>query len=268
MRVIVTADTHYHPHWADTLQNFVSEIASLQPDCFIVAGDLGNSASGFEQMLILLERIDCPRLILTGNHDLWCIPPYILPPPDSQQLWEEILPKLTRQHGAIWLEGENWIRNGLGICGTNGWYDYTARDHKLNYTVEDYAQMKRRFIVDGDLIAWKWTDIEFANLIGEAFECRLAALEADPGVHSTWVMTHVPVFDEGVPRMPENLSWTIRNAYYGNFTLGQRILKHAKVRRAVSGHTHIGKIAQSGTIQMQIVPADYGHPAYLLFDDA
>ena len=42
----------------------------------------------------------------------------------------------TRQFGAIWLEGENWIQDGLAICGTNGWYEYSGRDPSAPFTDE------------------------------------------------------------------------------------------------------------------------------------
>ncbi len=111
---------------------FVGEIAALKPDAVILAGDVGEGLGGFERMLVLLQALDCPRLILPGNHDLWAEPQA-----SSEARWTEILPRLTREHGAIWLEADNWCRDGLGVCGTIGWYDYTARDPSLDMTTAD-----------------------------------------------------------------------------------------------------------------------------------
>jgi predicted MPP superfamily phosphohydrolase len=261
VRIVITSDTHYHPEWAATLKDFVNKIAALQPDCLILAGDVGEGTDNFEQMLILFEALPCPRLILSGNHDLW-----MRGKSDSQGLWESILPDLTRKHGAIWLEGENWICKGIGVSGTNGWYDYSARDPKLPLTTEQYAQMKPIVMMDGRRMRWRWTDIEFANLIGQAFESRLSTLESDPNIREILVATHVPPFEEGITRRPDDPNWNMSNAYFGNLTLGKRITKYPKVRRVVSGHTHIGKHAQVGGIDMHVINADYGYPAYLLFD--
>ncbi len=70
MQIVVTSDTHYHPRWHTAVEASVAEIARLQPDCVILAGDVGERLDGFRQMLRLLERLNCPRLILPGNHDL------------------------------------------------------------------------------------------------------------------------------------------------------------------------------------------------------
>src|SRR5258706_10426891 len=116
MRVVVTSDTHHHPKWSGILEAFIDEVAALKPDCFVVAGDIGERIAGYENMMRLLQRLDCPRLVLSGNHDLWARDGI-----DSATLWTEVLPGLTREYGAIWLEGENWSQAGLGIFGTNGW---------------------------------------------------------------------------------------------------------------------------------------------------
>jgi predicted phosphohydrolase len=263
LRVIVTSDTHYQRHWVSVLEKFTDTLAELKPDCLVVAGDVGEGIEHFENMLTLLEKLPCPRLILTGNHDLWKNAGK-----NSQELWETVLPKITRDHGAIWLEGENWVQGGIGICGTNGWYDYSARDPSLPYTSQDYVSKKANHILDGSLILWQWTDIEFANQIGDAFEQRLAQLETDESVREILVVTHVPPFEEGILRKPNKRHWNFSNAYFGNFTLGQRIMKYSRVRRVVSGHTHIGKTTTIGNIDMCVLPSDYGRPAYLMIDYA
>jgi len=143
MRIIVTSDTHYHPSYRSALERLIPDIAAQNPDCVIVAGDVGETITGFDHMLTLLEAFPCPRLILAGNHDVWANNDY-----SSQQLWEAVLPSHTRDHGAVWLEGENWSKNGLGICGTLGWYDYSARDPAINWTLEQYALGKKQIIND------------------------------------------------------------------------------------------------------------------------
>ena len=137
-------------------------------------------------------------------------------------------------------------------------------------TEQDYFSRKGEWIADGHFMNWKRTDIEFANQIGEAFSARLAALDADPSIREILVITHVPPFEEGIVRKPGDFGWNISNAYFGNLTLGQRILASRKVTRVISGHTHVGRVAQisggAGTIDMRVLPADYGKPAYVLLD--
>lgn len=260
MRIIVTADTHYHPQWHRILRDFVNEIALASPDCVVHCGDVGEDLSGYRAMLDLLRGLGVPCLVLTGNHDLWAEPQA-----SSAEKWAN-LPTITREHRAIWLEGENWTRAGLAICGTNGWYDYSARDPSLSFSPDDYARFKRQYIVDGERIDWDWTDEEFSELIGAAFEQRLAALQDDPAVRDIMVATHVPPFEAALLRKPGDIRWNTSSAYFGNLTLGERIARYDKVRYVVSGHTHTGMIGQIGAIDMRVLSADYGRPDYEIYD--
>jgi predicted phosphohydrolase len=258
MRIVLISDTHYQPRYHDVLAAFVDEIAELEPDCVIHAGDVGERLSGYTAMLDLMARLPCPRLVLTGNHDVWADDGL-----SSERLWTEILPEMTRAHGAIWLEGENWIKDGLGVCGTNGWYDYSGADPALEYTPEQYYKMIRKVA----LIDWSWTDIQFAEKLGTAFSDRLAVLDADPAVREILVVTHVPPFDAAIIRRPwKNIQ--LRNAYSYNLTLGRRIVASKKVKRVVSGHIHRGvrALVNGAETRFDVIEADYGAPGYLLID--
>jgi 3',5'-cyclic AMP phosphodiesterase CpdA len=265
MHIVVTADTHWHPKWRATLEHFVADMAALRPDCLVVAGDVGERLEGYRQMLRLLQTVHCPRLILVGNHDLWMRDGI-----DSETLWTKTLPDITREHGAIWLEDETWKRDGVAVCGTLGWYDYTGRDPSIPMTDEQYFRDKAAYMGDGEYMRWDRTDIEFANTLGEAFSARLAALDADPAVREILVVTHVPAFTEAIARRPGDIPWNLTNAYFYNLTLGQRITASRKVTRVISGHTHIGKTALlsggGGPIDMRVIPADYGKPVCVTFE--
>ncbi|MBX3063393.1 MAG: metallophosphoesterase [Anaerolineae bacterium] len=273
MRIVITSDLHYqqrHPHTDSVIRQFVEKLADLKPDCLIIGGDIGEGVSNFDQMLVLLRVVDCPRLVLAGNHDLWVYPQDAEHGITSDKLWLDILPRLTREHGAIWLEGENWIRDGVGICGTIGWYDFTARDPSIAMSIEEYASNKKMFVNDGIRLKWDRNDVDFAEEIGEAFSGRLQALDNDSSVREILVVTHVPAFEEGIIRKSGNIGWNISNAYFGNLTLGTRILASSKVHRVISGHTHVGVeatiLGTARPIEMQVIGADYGKPAYVLIE--
>ncbi|HLY28148.1 MAG TPA: metallophosphoesterase [Aggregatilineales bacterium] len=263
MRIVVTSDTHYHRQWHTVLTNFAVELADLKPDCLVVAGDVGEGPENFAEMLRLLEVVQCPRLVLSGNHDLWSTRTA-----SSEHLFNTLLPQITDDHGAIWLEGENWICDNVAVCGTNGWYDYSGADPSLPYHTDDYFTFKRKYIVDGDKVDWDWTDVKFAEMLGKHFARRLEALDADAAVQDIIVVTHVPPFAEAIVRKEGNEVWGITNAYFYNLTLGERIKHSAKVRRVVSGHTHVGISAPVAdtAIHLDVIPADYGRPAYVVFD--
>ena len=112
MRIVITADLHYRPSQRETYLAFARWVESQQPDCFIVAGDIGHPLRLFERALQLFDRLVCPRLLLAGNHDVY------RGEHDSRILWETLLPQATRDAGFVWLE-DTVVRLGtVGIAGS------------------------------------------------------------------------------------------------------------------------------------------------------
>jgi len=160
----------------------------------------------------------------------------------------------------------------VAVTGTLGWYDYSRRvvtKVTINLTTSDYQLIKPRFNNDGNYVRWidKRTDVEFANALGVALETRLAKLESDPRVREVLVVTHVPAFSEQlVPRAGDH---PITDSYFGNLTLGSRLIKYPKVRTVVSGHTHrevpLQSIRSAGReIAIATLGSDYRAPKYLM----
>ena len=264
MRIVVATDLHYHTRWEKALQGFAQQVRDAEPDCFILAGDIGHPLDNFRRGLALFADLDCPRLALAGNHDLWA-GKY-----DSQTLWDQVLEATAREAGFVWLERDNVRLGSLGICGTLGWYDYSAREPGLEISDEDYYVNKGMFNNDGNYVDWERSDQEFAAQIVEGFSVRLSALCDDPSVTQILVATHVPPFEENLVRKPDDFAWAFGNAYFGNLTLGQAIVRCPKVSHVVSGHTHYGGRWQittpHGLIESYVVGSDYGQPASVVLD--
>ncbi|MEJ2210962.1 MAG: metallophosphoesterase [Anaerolineae bacterium] len=267
MRIVVSADVHYRPRWAEAARRLARQVRQAQPDCFVLAGDVGHPLANFERGLALFADLDCPRLALAGNHDLWS------GEHSSQELWDHLLEEAARRAGFAWLDRENVILGGLGICGTLGWYDYSARDPALPLDARDYFINKGMFTNDGSFVDWAHTDQAFARRLLDAFGQRLAALCEDETISHVLVATHVPPFRESLVAAPAREGapeGDPASAYYGNLTLGRRIVTCPKVTHVVSGHTHHGghwRIATDhGFIESYVVGSDYGQPACLVLD--
>ena len=106
MRVLVTADLHYQPSCRATYVEFARWVAEQQPDCLILAGDVGHPLRLFRRGLQLFSHLTCPRLLITGNHDLY------RSEVDSRTLWEVDLPAIAAEEGFHWLE-ERSVRLGV-----------------------------------------------------------------------------------------------------------------------------------------------------------
>jgi len=269
MRVIITSDTHYQPDFRAALERAMHDIAAYEPECLILAGDVGETVPGFRAMLELAAVVPCPRLVLAGNHDLWTYRDASI---STEALWRDLLPAAARDCGAVWLEGQTWIKDGIGICGSVAWYDYSGAEPTLNVTPQEYADSKADYWMDALMMDWARTDIAFANEVSDGLVAQVEALDADPTVRQILVVTHVPLFRECLDHSPTDDHWNYCNAYCGNLALGSRITAFPKVKTVVSGHTHVGKqvkvqgAAGPEQIDARVVPSDYGRPAFVVLD--
>ncbi len=250
MRILITADLHYRPSQREAFVAFADWAQRQEPDCLVVAGDVGHPLRLFERALQLFAGLDCPRLLLAGNHDLY------RGEHDSRTLWEQALPQATRDEGFIWLEDEvvvlpvdgaqkpgfseeaGLLERQLAIVGTMGWYDYSARALHLGYDDATLRAMKRLVNHDADYIDWPWSDVAMARYLARGFAGRLRCAADNRAVSQVLVVTHVPIFEQAVPDYPESEFWSLMRAYAGNFTLGELVRRMPKVTHVVSGHIH------------------------------
>jgi hypothetical protein len=174
----------------------------------------------------------------------------------------------------IWLEDATWRRDGVAVVGSMAWYDYTAVDPIVPpHTPEWFAEYKGQYNYDAHFINWQWSDPEFATMLGDALVTRMRALEDDPDVAAVLVVTHVPLYRVQMFYKPGDLRWGTGSAYFGNMTLGERLLPMRKLRRVISGHTHIGREgvverADLPPLPVWVIPSDYHKPVYLTVDSS
>ena len=269
MRILVTADLHYAPTRRADYLAFARRVEEMAPDCFVLAGDVGHPLRLFRRGLQLFAGLACPRLLIAGNHDLYRDDPETW---DSRTLWEAQLPAAARQEGFVWLEDTIWRRGSVAVCGTLGWYDYSAASPHLPFGAADYPHLKKLVNHDADYIDWPWSDRAMSRFLAKGLERQLQALEADPTVQRIVVVTHMPIFVEALPPYPQSELYSLQRAYLGNFTLGELVRAHSKVTHVVSGHLHRGgewRIERPGVardIEFHLVGSEKGKPAVVLLE--
>lgn len=259
MRLLITADLHYRPAQRDTFINFAQWVQEQQPDCFVIAGDVGHPLRLFQRGLQLFSDLPCPRLVIAGNHDVY------RNTYSSQDLWQHWLPQVARDEGFGWLENDTLVLGTTAICGTMGWYDYSSRTPQLPYGPAEYRQFKGLVNHDADYVDWPWSDVAMARYLARGFASRLHALQESPDVQRVVAITHWPIFEESVPARPHSAFWNLLSAYMGNFTLGQLVRQQPKVTHVVSGHIHRPGhwtvAGAQGPIEFHIVGSRDGEPA-------
>ncbi|HET8905355.1 MAG TPA: metallophosphoesterase [Ktedonobacterales bacterium] len=262
-RIVVTSDLHLGITTEQELQALAEQIAAEQPDLTVLAGDIGEGLANVRNGLQLFADLPGDVAVVMGNHDLW------MHGNDSQELWDNLLPAAVRDAGMIWLEDTIWTRDSVGVVGSMAWYDYSAVDPAVPpMTAEKFANYKAQYNPDAIYINWAWSVQEAAQALGDALTQRVQALEDDPTVWAVLVVTHVPLFRPQMFYKPGDLRWGTGNAYFGNMTLGQRLIGLPKLRRVISGHTHIGR---EGMVErpnlpplpVSVVNSDYHRPVYL-----
>lgn len=264
MKLAVTSDLHLPITEAASIADLARDVEAFGPDALVVAGDVGESLADFRRCLELLKQfVSCPVWVVAGNHDLW-----VRQTGSSERLFTEELPLATVLAGCRWLEGEAFVIGGVAVAGSIAWYDYSAADPAVTATVEQFAKNKQYYNMDALMVAWGWTDVEFAARVGTALTATLDRLEADAAVKRTVVVTHVPLLECQMCRKPGNHDWGFSNAYFGNLALGRAVLQRRKVTHIVSGHTHIERHGHERTsdgrlVEAHVLASDYRKPAWL-----
>lgn len=264
-RVVITSDLHLGITKAEEIEPMVAEIAAERPDLTIIAGDIGRRLGDIHACLALFQDVPGEKAALAGNHDLWKHGD-----DHSADLWERSVPDAVREAGALWLEDDNWVRDGLAVVGSIAWYDYTGADPAIPPMPEEYwVELKRELHPDARYLDWSWSDTEFAARCGDALMARIAGAEAASDVTDLLVVTHVPLFREQIIIRAEIPNWGRTNAYFGNLTLGDRVRHAPKLRAVVSGHTHIGRrerLAEQPGVPAWVVPSDFHTPRYVVYE--
>jgi predicted phosphohydrolase len=267
-KIVVTSDLHLGITQPETVRRLAESIAAERPDLTVLAGDVGERLANFVSCLDLFRDMPGEVAVLAGNHDVWARAGH-----SSQDLWERELPAAVRAAGMLWLEDMSWRSGGVALVGSLAWYDYSGADPTFaDVTPDEFSARKGEFNLDARFVNWPWGDVAFARELGDALCVRLEACERDPSVESVVLVTHVPLFGEQLLRKPEDPRWGYTNAYFGNLTLGRRVLGARKLRVVVSGHTHVGRTglarraeAQEG-VPVLTLASDFHKPVYQAID--
>jgi len=143
LKVAYTSDLHVDITTNNqTLCRYIFEyVKRLQPDVFVMAGDLANSLTSLADTLKLFSELPCLKVMVPGNHDLWIESNHAVKKGrDSFYKYYQAIPKLCVEYDFVYPIRQPYYIKDVVIVGTVGWYDYTLRDPRLDYKyhLKDY----------------------------------------------------------------------------------------------------------------------------------
>lgn len=278
MKLVFTSDIHVD----SSLQNaelasvLAERVAEIAPDAFVLAGDIASSRDQFGEGLTVFAGLECPKLIVPGNHDIWIDSKrQLLKGNDSTRKYFEILPDICREHDFIPLWMTPHRIGDVGFIGSIGWYDYTFRNHRFDdeITTEMYAsgQYGRSMWVDMRRAWWLKrpidkmshprrdrlckTDGEVCAEMIDSLTKQADELSADGVTRIIAVIHHLPF--SRMANYINDLSWDFFATFLGSERMGEALLRNERVSHALCGHTHHKVDITIGHIRALTSPIGY-----------
>ena len=256
MKIGVISDLHTDvtPLNQHILPAIVEAAEQAELDVFILAGDLSPDLLELSKTLIAFTEssLNCPKLFVPGNHDIWVVR---YPHATSEQKYH-VIAELCRECGFHPLGTEPLIENGVGFCGTVGWYDYSFRRQRYNIPEEQYASKQLLGSVWNDLNYAKWdgTDGEVARRFEDNLQRQIDSIK---GLVSQIIVTthHVPF--QACVTYRGKLPWDFFSAFMGSQGLGEICLREPLVTHALFGHTHVPIHQKIGHLTAICSPVGY-----------
>lgn len=268
MRIAVTADLHWgmSRRGDRATRELADRVLSLEPDVFIVAGDVGEGPE-WRHCLQVFASLPCPRLVVPGNHDLWLRDPA----QSSLDVYERRLPAWSEELGFHYLDRRPWLAGPLAVVGSINWYDYSFADPELERVLPDARQMYRQKLFpngrhnDGRFVSLGMPDEEFTTRVVERFSSQLASLPGEVE-HVVAVQHHPPVRELFYPSALTTTEQKVWLAYTGNRRMQEVVLSDPRIRTVLCGHTHAACEAEVRGRRCLNIGGDYDFKRLVLID--
>ncbi|TFH10826.1 MAG: hypothetical protein E4H14_01865, partial [Candidatus Thorarchaeota archaeon] len=265
MRIAAISDLHVLPDDSDRnlLECINRRVEEVEPDVFIIAGDISDRLDVLSDSLSRLMVDSCTNLYVAGNHDIWFEDGKSS---SSLEKYSKYMNDICRNNGFTHLPDYHFISGKTAFVGSVGWYDYSFRRPELEIPIENYEQKEYQGAVWYDLfkIDWGYTDIEATDLFNRKLEYDLSILP-ESVAQIVYVSHHLPFRELTVYR--DRLPWDFHSAFMGAQSTGRILENDGRVVLSISGHSHIRNLTSIGEITAMTVPLGYGRPNLDKLDD-
>ncbi len=276
MRIIATADLHYDILRSRAPTERIASAINAQPaDALLIVGDACAHDLGIlRQCLQLFDAFPGKVFYVAGNHDLWTYG-------DSLDRHERELAEVCEETGVWYLDARPYVRDGVALVGSVGWYDYSFRNpglgipdrfyeqkvgpgaaaymemHHLDTDAPDVSAVARSITtrwMDGVHVHLPMNDAQFTRRLRDRLADHLEAV-APEAEHIVVAMHHLPF--EPMVRRTGRPNWDFANAFMGSRLFGELLLTMPKVRHVLCGHSHHPMRVRIGHIECVNIGSTY-----------
>ncbi|MCD6304005.1 MAG: metallophosphoesterase [Planctomycetes bacterium] len=261
MRILVTADLHYDiARCQAPARRLAERICAMGGDALVLVGDCASARlEPLGRCLELFEGFGGLKLMVAGNHCLWC-----RPGENSLDRWRYVLPAVAEEYGFRLLDHGPVVLGDTALVGSVGWYDYSFRDESLGIPeafyraklspgaaarlggYEDLLAAHRDELTDEHMnITARWmdgwrvrlgiSDEQFVRLLARRLAGHLR--EVSRRARRVVAFVHHLPFRQLVPSgRPAGFAFAA--AYMGAAALGEALLGCEKLTHVYCGHSH------------------------------
>ncbi|MFH1358830.1 MAG: metallophosphoesterase [archaeon] len=283
MEICAISDIH-HPYNDDNLNRAIEQMHRC--DVVVIAGDVSSYPLKYKRVLDRFKGVDAVKLAVLGNHDVYCS--------DGEDSYERIgeLEKICDSCGFHLLDKSPVVVGDVGFVGNMGWYDYQfaqkdsdevifgvrgSRIYEIRVRdMDDFDFSHKHYFFRGSdsrdysaiwndirFVKWRFSDREFLDTQVQRLKQDIEVVS--PKVDKlVYVSHHVPI-KEFIYEKPEDIQWSVFNAYQGSPELSKAAFSDLKLRAVICGHSHIPNYVRINNVDCHDVSNSFGklQPVFL-----
>ncbi len=261
MLIAYTSDLHAEKNGNKRLFPFIADrVMGLNPDCFVLCGDVSPDLHQLEEVLLLFSELSCPKLFVAGNHDIWRIN-------GSGSSWDKYdlqIPAACSAAGFIDLTRKGFCFDGVFFAGTIGWFDYSLRNRELDDTIslDNYRSGRYANLRWNDAVFTDWCDTFAEDTVVSVCERHLSSLSRQFDCAAELEVSRIIAVSHVLPR-EEILNYSFNPGYdfscgfMGANAFGELLKGYDKVSHWLFGHIHRKASNEWNGVKMLANPLGY-----------
>lgn len=272
MKVAFTSDLHVDvtQRNRELLRYLAEELSVLEPDVFVIAGDVSPRLGDLEDTLKAFSSLSCQKLFVAGNHDVWSRPSPGTNRRDTKLKYEREITSAVLRGGFTYLQDRGVMIDGVAFAGAMGWFDYSLRNRKLDSVIVQTQYERGRFknLQWNDFVHTDWQGLcaesedsktvpagHVARWMTDSISAQIESL-LPSSPQSVVVCTHFLPTPQMI-RFSQDPYLDFSCAYLGSDEMESLIRRFPQISHWISGHIHIKRSLEWCGVHFCTSPVGY-----------